>query len=376
MGCWGTGIFDDDLALDVRDLYDELIKKGYKDNQVTAKVLELYKESIEDADDGIIIYSALAALQLSKGSLITEVKNKVASLIKAKQGLQRWKENDKSDYNVRLRVLKKLLDFVTRGQSSAMEPCDTNVVECDPLLYSVYKLSDRGGNVVYIGSTAFPEKRFRYMNYVVMNETKSPKSMFGFLQTSVTPEEAFWSWFSQNEQRLYQEVDSHGSAIDELFERLNIIQPQLTAEFGQTNDGKKILAISADGNSELFPYVIKLYNEPKLLSKWVIYPFRQRMDSISKVALRMGNLNIDAENILFISRENGNRIELGICVRHIESVNDPIIGAIFLLLDSAIGEYDVVSKIGKIDVKPYSALKDTAHLMPLEELVEIVDRFK
>lgn len=51
MGCWGTGIFEDDLALDVKDIYDELISKGYKDNQVTAKVLELYKEVEDDTND-------------------------------------------------------------------------------------------------------------------------------------------------------------------------------------------------------------------------------------------------------------------------------------------------------------------------------------
>lgn len=51
MGCWGDGIFDDDLALDIRDLYDDVIKKGFSDSIATAVVMKLFNESIEDEDD-------------------------------------------------------------------------------------------------------------------------------------------------------------------------------------------------------------------------------------------------------------------------------------------------------------------------------------
>jgi hypothetical protein len=239
MGCWGTGIFEDDLALDVMDLYSELIMKGYTDSQVTAKIIELYKEVIDDADDGIIIYSALAALQLSRSSLITEVKTKVLSLIENSPGLQRWTETGKSDYKARLGVLKKLSDIVTRSQSTAMEQYEAIRLEYDSLTYSVYQLADHNGNVVYIGSTAFPEKRARYMNYIAFNELKKPKGLFSVFNSSVTPEEAFWSWFSQNEQKIYQADDINDSAIQELYARIHKVHPDLTIEFGKAADGKK-----------------------------------------------------------------------------------------------------------------------------------------
>jgi hypothetical protein len=358
------------------DLYSELIMKGYTDSQVTAKIIELYKEVIDDADDGIIIYSALAALQLSRSSLITEVKTKVLSLIENSPGLQRWTETGKSDYKARLGVLKKLSDIVTLSQSTAMEQYEAIRLEYDSLTYSVYQLADHNGNVVYIGSTAFPEKRARYMNYIAFNELKKPKGLFGVFNSSVTPEEAFWSWFSQNEQKIYQADDINDSAIQELYARIHKVHPDLTIEFGKAADGKKTMAISADGISELFSYVIRLCNELKLLSNWIVFPFRQRLDNIGDLEIRMDGNLIKGEDILFVSRETENRIDLDICVKNMETIDNPVINAIFLMLDSAVGEYDVVSKIGNVDIKPYSSLKNNDQLTALVELPRLVDSFQ
>jgi hypothetical protein len=150
----------------------------------------------------------------------------------------------------------------------------------------------------------------------------------------------------------------------------------LTAEFGKSVDGKKTMAISADGISKLFPYVIRLCNEPKLISKWIIFPFRQRVDNIGAVELKMASNTIKSEDILFVSRETNNRIDLDICIKNVEVIDNPIINVIFLMLDSAIGEYDVVSKIGKIDIKPYESLKNNAKLMTLVKLSKLVDLLK
>jgi hypothetical protein len=136
------------------------------------------------------------------------------------------------------------------------------------------------------------------------------------------------------------------------------------------------MAISADGISELFSYVIRLCNELKLLSNWIVFPFRQRLDNIGDLEIRMDGNLIKGEDILFVSRETENRIDLDICVKNMETIDNPVINAIFLMLDSAVGEYDVVSKIGNVDIKPYSSLKNNDQLTALVELPRLVDSFQ
>jgi hypothetical protein len=97
------------------------------------------------------------------------------------------------------------------------------------------------------------------------------------------------------------------------------------------------------------------------------------MDNIGAVEIRMDDSLIKSEDIFFVSRETDNRIDLDICVKNIETIDNPIINAIFLMLDSAIGEYDVVSKIGNVDIKPYSSLKSNDQLTALVELPSLVD---
>ena len=90
----------------------------------------------------------------------------------------------------------------------------------------------------------------------------------------------------------------------------------------------------------------------------------------------MNNMLIRSNDILFAGSETDNRIHLEICIENIEVIDNPTINAIFLILDSAIGEYDVVSKIGKVDVKSYSLLKNHEKLFRLEELPGLVDLLK
>ncbi|OGS50963.1 MAG: hypothetical protein A3K65_03900 [Euryarchaeota archaeon RBG_16_68_12] len=64
MGAWGCGIFEDDVALDVRGGFEEAVNGGASVEETTRMILEEYAEGLEDAGDGPVIYRALAALLL------------------------------------------------------------------------------------------------------------------------------------------------------------------------------------------------------------------------------------------------------------------------------------------------------------------------
>lgn len=378
MGCWGTGVFDDDLALDIKDLYSELILKGYDDRQVFSRVIDIFKEMIVDEDKSIIIYSAIASIQLSRSSLLDDIKLKTMQLIENKSGSRLWEEGNKADYLARLRELDKLHRILSAsgtvmigsGESDEMISREYN----ETLFFTIYQLTDNKGKAFYVGSTAFPKKRVQYMKYVDLHKENNPNRFFGFMQLFRTKEEKFWEWFSENEINLFNAKNMEDVYIQKLLSKIKKVHPGLTFEFSTVTDGKKILVISADGISKYFPHVIKLVNEPKLITRWIIVPFRQRLNMNGAFSIKIGDSISDWNNFYFVIKDTGRKLDLNIYVKGVDTVNNTVINAVFLLLDSAIGEYDVVTKIGRVDVNPFSDLKGSDKVQAFSMLPAVVDR--
>ncbi len=108
MGTWGTGIFDDDVALDVRDAFEDALSDGLDISAATRRALEEFGSAAEDSDDGPIIYLALAALQLQREALQPEIREKVLHLIATGEGLGRWEDADPAALTDRKLVLETL----------------------------------------------------------------------------------------------------------------------------------------------------------------------------------------------------------------------------------------------------------------------------
>jgi hypothetical protein len=63
MGAWGTGILSDDTVRDVYSDYLDLFNRGNAPAVIRQKLLERYKESLEDSDDGPLIWVGIAKAQ-------------------------------------------------------------------------------------------------------------------------------------------------------------------------------------------------------------------------------------------------------------------------------------------------------------------------
>ena len=66
----------------------------------------------------------------------------------------------------------------------------------------------------------------------------------------------------------------------------------------------------------------------------------------------------------------------GLNVKGINDVTSNVVNAIYLILDSTIGEYDVETIVGHVNVLPDSNLKNMENVMPLSKLPEIIDEMK
>ena len=93
MGTWGTGIFQSDYALDVKDTYMDRIRKGEDDESVMNSLIAEYeREGDFNYDDTrYVFWLALAYIQWKTGRLDPMVKERALSCIQDGSELELWK---------------------------------------------------------------------------------------------------------------------------------------------------------------------------------------------------------------------------------------------------------------------------------------------
>lgn len=69
MGSWGTAIFSDDVAADVRADWREGILDGETSEELTMKLISAHEARADDTDDATVFWLALAAAQYETGRL-------------------------------------------------------------------------------------------------------------------------------------------------------------------------------------------------------------------------------------------------------------------------------------------------------------------
>ncbi|MGH9564162.1 MAG: hypothetical protein ACRD3S_22140 [Terracidiphilus sp.] len=191
--------------------------------------------------------------------------------------------------------------------------------------------------------------------------------MLGF---GKTPEQKFWHWFNQHESELFDFELDQERIFDQLSSELQKINPSLTFEFGPQKVGREFV-VSADGIKSAFPAVVSLVNAAPKLDRWQVIAFRPRRTPISRVEIR--DKKVDPEEVQFSLLDNGKiaGIHLFIPGFREEDSDWKLIG--YLLLDEALGEYDVEERLGLIKILPADTrIEWERH--PLAELPSAFDK--
>ena len=116
MGAWGTGLYQDDIAMEVREYYQELLKKGISNEESLECVLEAFEDALEDADDAPPFWFALADTQWKLGRLTDEVRAQALALLTSGADLARWEDATKAQKNARKKVLQALQERLQSPQ--------------------------------------------------------------------------------------------------------------------------------------------------------------------------------------------------------------------------------------------------------------------
>jgi hypothetical protein len=187
--------------------------------------------------------------------------------------------------------------------------------------------------------------------------------------TRVTPEQAFWMWFQKNEASLFDFEKDRNKIFDKLAAEMHRVEPHLTFEFGPKKDGRREFTISADGIREAFPKVETLYAAAPPLPRWKIMKFRQRHDLAD---ISYGNVIVHSDAVAIKIERTGQKADIELYIPGYSGASrETYIAIAFLLLDQALGEYDVETRVGDVQVKAIS--EAPAHAQMFEALPKSFD---
>jgi hypothetical protein len=147
MGAWGPAIFSDDTACDVRDDYRELVGEGHEGPKATEILLNNWKTSLEDPDDGPVFWLALAETQWKCGRLEEKVKKRAIEIIEDGSDLRKWEDEPKS-LEKRRQVLLKLREQLNSPQPPPKRLPKTFKNACEWELGEVVSYRLKSGNFV------------------------------------------------------------------------------------------------------------------------------------------------------------------------------------------------------------------------------------
>ncbi|MCA6364136.1 MAG: hypothetical protein IM638_13955 [Bacteroidetes bacterium] len=187
---------------------------------------------------------------------------------------------------------------------------------------------------------------------------------------------AFWNWFSSVSTHYFNiEKSTHVQHdLHQLKAKLSEVNKSLTFEIGPVREnGKRELVISADGIKSVFPIVIDLVHLAPELAQWTIFAFRQPKKEFT--VLEYGPLRVSYDDIYFRATPEGDKLAIELHIRNYKE-DDIWNGAMFILLDNVIGEYQTEMRLGHLsriklqeaeisNLQPLSALADVAGPAPV-----------
>jgi hypothetical protein len=175
----------------------------------------------------------------------------------------------------------------------------------------------------------------------------------------VKPEKHFWDWFIRHEPELFalrvEQPDAREKIFREIALRLRKVDRDLVFEFGP-NKPKREFVISAGGIKRAFPAVASLVDSAPTLDRWRITAFRPRRTPVSIV--EFNGKRVDPKDVQFTLISDGTIAGIRLFIPGRPETDTDLRQIGYLLLDEALGEYDVESHIGPIEMLPAESHTD------------------
>ncbi len=181
---------------------------------------------------------------------------------------------------------------------------------------------------------------------------------------------AFWRWVQSQPALAAWPPDR--ALAEALGDQLRTIHEELAFEMTRRNSSTE-LAISAAGDAELFELVREIVAAAPRLPLSVV-AFRQR-GKVESAELKFRNGRILSSNDIWFALERDDQgLGLHVFVRDLpDEEPGPLQNAVYLLLDNALGELDVVTNVAWIAWAPLPPAPEAEGLAPLTQLPHAFD---
>ena len=161
MGTWGTSLYANDSACDIRGDYVDKLKRGKSNEIATQEIIEQSQGYINDDEDGPLFWFALADTQWNYGRLLSFVKEKALYFIPKEEELGRWKETGKKAHDAWIQTMKKL-----ETKLNSPQPPEKKVSK-----YRFYKCKWELGDVFsYRLSGSYSEEKGLHGKYILFRK--------------------------------------------------------------------------------------------------------------------------------------------------------------------------------------------------------------
>jgi len=202
-------------------------------------------------------------------------------------------------------------------------------------------------------------------------------NLFSCQSNEITKDDKFWIWFSKNEKNIYENVDKENlreDIYDQISAEISKIDENLVFEIAPIQkDGKREFSISADGILESFPKVETLISKRPKLNNWNFTAFRQRIAG-DDLEINYMNYKIGYDDIFYRFSTENNQLGIELNIRNYDETGN-MQNAIYLLLDSLLGEYDVTKNIDWIEWNKLNE-SEINNLYQITDLRELIDSRK
>ena len=200
----------------------------------------------------------------------------------------------------------------------------------------------------------------------------------------------FWSWFTSHAEPLTMLNDldeaSRKSLLDEMQQQLTAYCDGLTCEVGEQTANGRTLTISAEGDFDLFRYVVELVDNAPDIDWWEFIAFRQPKGKNLRVVF--DRYRFETAKMAFLQLESdeepdiiGLRVALpDLPAGYVPKTDDPegddLLVGVYVTLEAILGEFDCTTLIGYVDICPMPKEPFKAGFRPLDDLPEFVEWFK
>ncbi len=138
MGAWGTNLYSNDSACDIRGDYVDELKRGKTNEEATQELINKNHDIMGDAEEEPLFWFALADTQWNYGRLLPEVKEKALYFLSQDKELQRWQASGQRQLLAWRKTLNALKEKLEEPQPDVKKVSKYRLYQCKWQLGDVF----------------------------------------------------------------------------------------------------------------------------------------------------------------------------------------------------------------------------------------------